>query len=325
MKYIAFVILTNLALISFSQKNKGGEKNHNSKELDLKKDFNISGKSVIKKSKQVALTKVALHFKKITNNQVYVGKGNDKVSASAWAILEGVSDQTFQSIADEFYKRLNDKLKAEGLAITDWNTVTSAKNFDKVNDKQIKKHWSNKNIGLINVYTANEGPHCKQVIGNPGIWSAYAKLGKELKSNPIALDIIIDFARFDLKMKQSGYYFRTTSANSNVYPQISIEKFSGANGFNTISTNLTAVGKYGEASIITMKKNIYFEDEFAQSIDSHSGKLPESMQKKISFGTNLTTGTFVINVDEEAYKTAVLNALDTYTDYMIAQIKLIRK
>lgn len=325
MKHILFSLIIGASIIGYAQKTKGGEKHKDGHSLDLKKDFNITGKSVVKKSKQVALTKVAIHFKKITNNQVYVGKGNDKVSASSWAILEGVSDETFQNITDEFSKSLTKKLEEQGISTLEWNTVASAKNYNKVSDKQIKKYWENKNVGLINVYTANDGPHCKQVIGNPGIWSAYAKLGKEIKANPVTLDIIIDFARFDIKMKQSGYYFRTTSANSNVYPQISIQNSNGATGFNVVTTNMTVVGKYGEATIINIKKNISFKDEFAKSIDSHNGKLPESMKKKISFGTNLTTGTFVINVDEAAYKIAVLKALDTYADYMIAQIKLIRK
>lgn len=334
MKKLAVVALAlTLVLNVNAQKVKGKSNHKDGTQLDLKKDFRVDGKGVAKKAKSVALVKVAVQFKSITKESVSIGKGQHVTSSHAYAILDGVSDATRQEIVNEFSASFSKKLETLGLSIKEWNTVTSSEKWIKVTDKQIKKTYQNKNEGLFEVFTANNGPHTKQVVGNPGIWGAYAKVGKDIEAKPITIDVIVDFASFNIDMKKSSKTSRagntettttTTSANANVTPLISIQSFNGATGFGMMTSNLTMVGKYGEACIITLRKDIIFNGDYAKSLDPYSGKIPVGMKKKIQFGSNIDTGTYIITADEQKYKEAVLKALDVYSDYLITKLKEIR-
>jgi len=316
-----------------AQKQKGQEKHKNATELDLKKDIKVTSKGVVKKSKGMALAKVALEFKTISKNSVYIGKGQKTSKSSAYAILGGVSEATMQSIADEFAASFTKKLEALNIPVKDWSTITSSEKWEKVTSKQIDKIYQKQEEGLMEIFTANNGPHTKQVVGNMGIWGAYAKLGKDIGANPVTLDVVIDFANFNMSLKKSvsstGYfdnkeYTTTYASNANVFPQISIETDNGGAGFNLLTTNMTVIGKYGEASIITLNKNVLFNGAYATSVDAYNGKMPTQMKKKISFGQGMSVGTFIIQANEAAYKKAVLDALDIYSDYIIEKIRLIR-
>lgn len=318
-----------LSILSFSQKGRGGEVSKDITSLDLKKDFNVSGKSVLKKSKVAGIVKGSLHFKGITSDLKYIGKGQQRTTAKSWAILENVSAQTLQEISDEFAQSFAKKIEGLGIELQNWQKITTAKNFAKINDKQIKKEKSNQSTGLVEIKTANNGPHLKPVIGNPGTWGALAKTGKDFGGNAITYDINIDFARFDIDAKRWRTHQKTyngtrtttyTSAEANVVPQICIESSNGAQGLGRINTNLTFVGKYGEATIIDLNKNIYTPTNFAKEIKSTNGVMPTRMKKMFTFNT-MTTGTFTVVADEQAYKKAVLEALDAYSDYLISVIK----
>jgi hypothetical protein len=301
------------------------DKKKKKEEVNISKDFEISGKSVLKKSKKAALVKVALHFKSISKQMVLAGRGTDRSSASAYAILEGVSEETQKEIVAAFYKSVATKLKANGFELVEWEAVKKAPSFAKVQEKAIDKYWEGKDVGYINVVTAHDAPHNKQIGGNPGIWKAYAKLGKEIGANPVTLDVIIDFAQFNMDVKAGGYKTKTVRASASVSPKITLQSFSGATGYNNIFSNFTMVGKYGEGSIISLKKNLGFPGDYATKIESFNGKVPASMKKRLTFGTSLETGTFIMHVDAQKYKTAVLSALDKYTDYLILKMKEVRK
>lgn len=326
MKKIILIIATIVVgTIANAQKVKGKEAHKDGTQLDLKKDFDVGGKSILKKADKAANVKFAIHFKTITNESVYIGGGQDVTKASTWAVLDGISDETLQSITDEFAKSFQDKLKTVGISSLEWNKITASEKWSNVEEKQIDKVFQNKNEGLMEIYTANNGPHAKQVVGNPGIWGAYAKVGKDVGANPITMDIVVDFANFNMDMKRrGGYGYTKISADSKVLPQISIQASNNAPGFGLMSTNMTTVGKYGEATIITLKKNITFDDEYAVSVDSYQGKMPIRMIKKISWGSTMTTGSFLITANEQKYKEAVLKALDVYSDYIIDIVKDIK-
>lgn len=294
--------------------------------IDMKKDFEVTAKGLIKKSETIVPVKVAIHFKTITNGKATVGKGQNRTSSTAWAILNGVSEETMQAIADEFATSLNNKLKDINLSIVDYEKVESTKIFPKIEEKQLKKYWDNKNEGAITIKTANGAPHNNQVVGNPGIWMSYAKLGKELKANPVTMDIVVDFANFNIKMKRNyGYSYTSTSASAQMFPEISIQASTGGTGFSIMRSNFTIIGKYGEASLISLKKDINFNHNIAESVEDYSGQIPASMKKMISFGQSLDTGSFVVNADEAEYKKAVLGALEEYADLILMKIKEVRK
>lgn len=314
--------------ISLSAQTRGTIEQHKSvDEINYKKDFDVAGKALIKKCQTAAIAKLALHFKTITNGKASVGKGQNRTTSVTWAMLDGVSEETMQEIADEFYVYVNQKLESElNIKTIGWDQVVAQeKEYSNIQDKQIDKFWDNKNEGAIVVKTANDGPHTKQIVGNPGIWGAYAKLGKALKANPITIDLVIDFAKFDIELsRRYGYSYTTTSASADIVPEISVQYMSGATGFNSMFSNVTFIGKYGEAGIVNLKKNINFPSNFATSIESYNGKMPESMKKSISFGSSLTTGTYIVKADDQLFKAAVLSALKSYIDVVFKKIKEIR-
>ncbi len=317
------MLMLVLATGALAQKGRGGEQGKDIESLDLKKDFDVSSPKLIKNSEVAGIVKGSIHFKSITSDLRYVGKGQDRTTAKAWAILEGVSEETLQEISDEFAASFAKKIASMGIEMKDWNEITSTSNYEKVNEKAIEKQKSNPSTGYIDIMTANKGPHVKPIVGNPGIWGALAKVGKDFGGNAITYDINIDFARFDIDAKRwrsagygSGYEFETTSAEANVLPQISIEAFNGAEGLGVVPTNFTMIGKYGEASIISLGKNIYVPVNYATDIATYQGKMPERMKRLFTFST-ITTGTFVIKADEAKYKAVVLQALDVYSDYLI--------
>lgn len=329
-RYLILLFVLILPITVSAQSNargRGGERSKNIESLDLKKDFDVAGKGLIKKSEVAGIVKGALHFKTITSDYKLVGKGQERETAKAWAILEGVSETTLQEISDEFAASFSKKIESLGIEMKSWDEIKSTDNFSKVQEKEIDKTKSTPATGLIEIKTANDGPNVKPIVGNPGIWGALAKVGKDFKGNPITYDINIDFARFDIDAKRwrspgygPGYDFVTTSAEANVLPQVSIEAYNGAGGLGVVSTNLTFVGKYGEANIITLGKNIYVVENYATDIDSYQGQMPERMKRMFTFNT-ITTGTFVIKADEQLYKKLVLDALDAYSDSLIEVIK----
>jgi len=308
---------------NYSPKNK---KKKNAEAIDMKKDIDVAGKSVVKNSKKAVAAKVALHFKTISVQAVTAGKGQNTSTARAYAILKGISDETRQSIANEFYNSLKTKLQTTGIPCIEYANITTAPSFIKMKEKEIDKYLEGKNFGYIDVVTANNAPYDKQIVGNPGIWKAYAKVGKEVEANLVTIDVVIDFARFEMEINShTGRSYKSTKASANVIPEILILTMNGATGYSMVRSGFAMIGKYGEATTININKNLNFPGDYSSSVDSYSGEVPANMKKKISFGTNITTGSFIVQANQESYKAQVLSALDKYSDYIILKIKEIRK
>jgi hypothetical protein len=325
-------VLIMASIIAFSQKGSNMENAVTIENINSKKDIKVDGKSIIKKSKNATLAKVAIHFKVITNGKSYIDKkafSTDNATESVtWAVLKGVSEETMQEITDSFYVYLNEQLnKKLNLPTLSWNQVEQAKAFQKINDKQIDKYYDSKKDGAFVIKTANNGPHTRPIVGNPGTWGAYTKLSKELKTNPILIDIIIDFAQFDIELyKHRGYKNTTTSTSANITPEITIEYFYSQGSYNAIMSGISVIGKKGgSAGTIYITKDIAYPMNFSTDIKSYDGKVPEGFKKRnFTFNNTMTTGTYVIEADEEKYKEAVLNALKTYVDVLIEKMLEIR-
>ena len=305
-----------------TERARGGEVASSFSEINVKKDFYNGYKKVVKKSKKAGLICGALHFKKITTSSVLLGKGQGRQTVKSWAILEGVSDQTMQEIADEFAVMFNKKIEAIGIETVDWSTVSGTKGFAKVTEKQNRKERTSAGYGHIVVKTANDGPYNRALNFNTA--GLYKKVGKEIGGEVMGYDIIVDFARFDIDAKRwrsagygPGYDFVTTNTSANVLPQVSIDLGAGSNGLtNSVPTNVNFVDVNGGASLTTLLKNIYLIENYATDIDSYKGQMPAAIKKGLQINTK-TTGTFVVKADEAKYKELVLKALDQYSDLII--------
>lgn len=313
--------------ITLGQKGRGGTVGKDMDNFNPEKDFYYRYSKAIKKTQNVGLVRGALHFKRITSDYKLVGKGQDRTTTKAWAILKGVSDQTLQEISDEFAISFSKKIAALGISTVDWTKIKASKGFQKLLSKQIEKQKSNTNVGFIDIKTVHTGPHTRQLLGNPGTINAYKKIAKETASDALTYDIIIDFARFNIDAERrksmgynSSYKFVKTSVSTNALPQIVIKNNNSAATFGMVATNLSLVTKNGGIATISLKKSIFYPENYALEMTSYDGKLPKGMKSLITFNT-MTTGTFVIKADEAKYKEVVLKALDKYSDYLIELIK----
>lgn len=295
-------------------------------------------RSPFKKVSEVALTSVNLRFKVATSEK---SVKRDAGSAISWAFLEGVDDALFQEIADAYYQRLAAKLKSKGFNVSD--KYKESKHYATLleksgnNERQTyKKSW-----GIANVYTANKGPY----IEFPVMMGAHTRLANELKYPVGQVLLTIDFAYIAQSIsKDTEYGFLSSSSNTvttktkaTIYPVITVEAVTeGAVMRGDGSYALFAGDNYGFCNaIIKNGQGVVSQAQYAEKIESAKG-MPESMKKFKSdvlgditaifsgglVGNGRATGEFTFNVkaNPEKYKTAVLDALDKYNDYLMAYI-----
>lgn len=296
-------------------------------EIHPKKDIKIGSKKLFKNEKRVALFKTALHFKVISNGVAMVGKGmSQRNFATTWAILEGIESEDMQDITEAYYVMLRTKLENMGVEVVDFETIQQAATFEKLSDSDSKRDWSNKSIGAVSVHTAFNGPITPPVEGNIAHWSKLGKLSKELGATAMFVDLIIDFAVFDIDFhRKRGMNYTSTSATANVIPEITIKPYYGGEtppyGYSPMNSGISIVPRYGMQGTLNINKNTLFPGGFADEIESFSGQMPKSMKRWISIGNelDLTTGTFVVRANPAQYRERVLHALEQYTDALLAK------
>jgi hypothetical protein len=328
-KISALVLLT----MSFVRMDNNPHNFQTVAETDMKKHVKLNGKKFFTKGDPVALFKTALHFKVISNGTAMVGKGMpERNFATTWAVLNGIEDHHMQEITDEYYAMLKRKIEALGVKVVEYETIAKTEAFGKLSDKDSRREWSSKSVGATQIYTAFNGPLTPPVEGNISNWSKLGKLSKEVRAHAMFVDLVIDFAVFDINFHRSrGLKYSSTSASSKIIPEISIKPYYGGEvppmGCSPAYSSLSVIPSYGNQGVISVNKNILFPGAFAENIDSYSGQMPKSMKRWISIGSelDLTTGTFVVHADPKLFKEKVMHALDQYTDLMLAKWKEVKK
>lgn len=293
-------------------------------DFEPKKDFYYRYDKVIKKSDKAGLISGSLHFKDITKGFVFLGKGQSRESVVSWAVLDGVSEQTMQEIADEFGQMMLRKIENLGITLIPDADITGAKKYDKVLEKSDKKERSKESLGRVKIKSANDAPYFKfNPLTTPGM---IAKVASDAGGDMIVYDIVIDFARFDIQASRwtnknygIGYDLVNTKTSADVMPQISIATTTGGGQTSQVATMLTFYNDKKLGSSISLGKNLYYEENYATEVDSYKGEMPAEIKNGLSLNTR-TTGTFVIKADEQKYKEVVLKALDKYSDYLMELI-----
>ncbi|MCS5490087.1 hypothetical protein [Algoriphagus limi] len=327
--------LITLMAMSFSLQaqdnatSRGGLSFASFNDFNPKKDIQFAYDKPIKNSTKAGLVKGSIHFKDITSGAVLLGKGQGRETVTAWAVLEGVSDQTRQEIADEFAASFQEKLASiGGLELTESAAFKSTPTYAKNSEKASKTEDNGKLIGQVKVKTADGMAYNRfDFVFTPG---PYSKIAKESGSDVYSYDIIVDFARFDIEATRwktdgygPGYDFINTKTSSNVMPQISIKQTNSADRTKLVNTNFTLINEKKQMANILLLKNLFYNENYATEIDAYNGAFPEEINKGISINTR-NTGTFVIKADEAKYKEVVLKALNAYADLIIEQIKAVR-
>lgn len=328
-KISLLVTMLALGLAAAAQDNaqaRGGQAFASFNDFNPKKDFDCGWSKPLKKSADAGLVKGSLHFKNITSGAVLLGKGQGRETVTAWAVLEGISDQTLQEIADEFAASFQKKFESiEGIGTVASSNFQNAKAYARAVETAGKTEDSGKLIGRVKVKTANGMTYNRfNPIRTPGI---YSKIAKEGGGDVYSYDIVVDFARFDIQASRwksdgygPGYDFINTKTSSDVMPQISIKQSNSADRMKIVQSNFSLTNAKKETSTVLLMKNLFYNENYATEIDAYKGEMPAEINKGISVNTR-TTGTFVIKADEQKYKEVVLKALDAYSDLLIAYIK----
>ncbi len=314
-----------LGQVKDMEKGRSYESGKSITDLDLKKDFDTQIK-ILKKNKKLIVLRGALHFKTIDVGAARIGKGQGATNSVSYAILEGVSETTKKEITQAYHDMLVRKLTALGYSFVDQNQLETSNKYEFLSEKAYDNDMGNKTIGRYQVATAGNYPVFKPAMGNMSVYQASLKMSKQLDVPLLSFDAIIDFARFDIDAKRwktpgygPGYDFQTTRSDVNILPQIGIQSYNGMQ-MNPISSGLSLTDENGRYDFVHLKKNMYVVENYATDIDTYQGKMPESMKRIVTINQQ-TTGTFVVKADEEKYKRLVLEALDAFSDYLIASIE----
>ncbi len=314
-------------------------------EKEIKQSFAPKGthRAPFKKAKEVALTSVNLQFKLATRQEQEKRKVGNIIT---WGFLEGVDDAAFQEVADEYYKRLASKLKENGFTVND--DYKNHKSYQKLvdNNTDLKRETNKKNWGIAKIFTANRAPYIEYPTGMMG---AHASLGNDLKMPVGQILITIDFIEITQNIAKGLSSFtlmdgssRTDKFETDMRPVIRIEGVTAG----SIGKALKGDGTYAKFTGDNWSySNAIFQNNFsitstvpyANDVEAAEG-MPESMKKfksdvvgdlvsifskgAVKSGRGNLEAIYTINANPEAYKKAVLDALDKYNNYLIAYIKM---
>jgi hypothetical protein len=311
-----------------------------SPDKEVKKIFAPKGthRAPFKKANEVALISVNLQFKLATRQEKEKrGVGN----VITWGFLEGIEDTLMQEITDEYYKRLESKLKENGFSLSE--AYKNNKSYQKLvdNNADRERETEKKNWGVAKIFTAYNAPYIEYPTGMMG---AHSSLGNDLKMPVGQLLITIDFIDINQTIKRGStdlWGYRTDKLETEIQPVIRIEGISSESFDKQFKGDGTYAkftgGNWSYCNAMLQRDYAITSDiPYVAELDKVKG-MPEKMKKiKSTFagdmasmfsggvvksGRGAAENTFMIYADPMAYKAAVLNALDKYNDYLLLYIK----
>lgn len=311
-----------------------------SSDKEVKKMFAPKGthRAPFKKTGEVALTSVNLQFKLATRQEKQKrGVGN----VITWGFLEGIEDTLMQEITDEYYKRLESKLKENGFSLSE--AYKNNKSYQKLvdNNADRERETEKKNWGVAKIFTAYNAPYIEYPTGMAG---SHSSLGNDLKIPVGQLFITVDFIDIEQAIKKGNtdlWGYRVDKFETDIQPVIRIEGISSESFGKQFKGDGTYAkftgGNWSYCNALLQRDYAIVSDiPYAAELDKAKG-MPESMKKfKSAFvgdmasmfsggivksGRGVAENTFMIYADPVAYKAAVLNALDKYNDYLLLYIK----
>lgn len=313
-------------------------------EKELKNTFAPKGthRAPFKKANEVALTSVNLQFKFATRQEQEKRKVGNIIT---WGFLDGIDDTLLQAITDEYYKKLGAKFKENGYSLND--SYKDHKSYQKLvdNNTDLKRETNKKNWGVSKIFTANNAPYVEYPTGMMG---AHASLGNDLKIPVGMVFITVDFIEISQNISKGLSSFtlmdgssRTNKLETDMRPVIRIEGVTAASmgkQFKGDGTYAKFTGGNWSYCNAMLKQGISLSSDipYADDVAAAEG-IPASMKKfKSDVAGDLTSifsrgavksgrgnleATYTIKANKDAYKKAVLDALDKYNDYLIAYIK----
>lgn len=315
-KKLIFFALTGLVFatsVSYSQTDVLKEANEY---LSVFSGSQNLDKKVLKEPAPQALVYIALKFRSASTGTTQTGFGKNVVRSAAYALLDGVDSVMCQTITDEFYKILLDKLKTAGVSTIPMEKIKASKKYQAfVAEKPALRNFNHKETGTSTVYSENHNDVFD--IGAAGM--KLYKMQQEFEAGMAYLRLTIDFVEFDMSIKDSYY---SVNATANVRPVIKITSLWSEAAFEGGSTGGLSMtnGKYTATTLFSNVKPIY--SPYEAEIKIYDEKVPEYAQKKRFFGGGgMQLGTFVVKPNQEAFHKAAIEGLTRYADYVAAIIK----
>ncbi len=249
------------------------------------------------------------------------------VKFSAIATLEGINDELFQEIADEYHKMLVERFEKLGLTVLPYSAIeaTTAYAALKAKGKTSTMH-SKKNWGVAKVFSGEQTPF---ITFNPVLpFGPHAKVAKELNAILFNSVVTLDFSHIGIKITQSGEsnYNKTrrtiyTEGKSSIVPALHIDGHTYGNNLmpryedNTYSASVLPRGLH--LLQIDLKPS-EIESPVNFAISAESCKRCPLNFKSGSFIKSSNLDTVVITADPESYKEAALDLLNQYLDQAFA-------
>ena len=300
----------------------------------LEKKYNVYAKGkVFSKASEVALLGANVRFKVASREMGETSsKADNWTKFASYAVLDGVSDATFQEIANEYEKMVVAKFKSIGISAKDYKEIQKAKSFPKLKEKQLKeKDNVRKSWGVARTFT----PRNQDLIdwGYADPFGPHLKVAKELDALLFTSLVTVDFCAIGVEVSQSGFTESGsgrrhvyTEGKSTVVPMIIIDGYTyPMKGMkmgedNTINLCVDEKGNPYHTKLDLNQSEIASKVDFATSVEKCDGCQPEFAKGRLKLMEN-TMGTVVIKADEQLYKKAVLDALQQYLDQVFMLYK----
>lgn len=305
---------------------------------EISKKYNLySQGDIFSKADKVAILGNNIRFKLASRQAEETSwKKEMYYKFAVYSVLEGLNDQVFQEITDEYYNMLKSRFESLGIEVVNYDAISEAKSYKKLKDKglreteDVKKSW-----GMAKTYNYSGLPYISW--DNAAPFGPQQKLPKELDAVLFNSLVTVDFAHIGIDIEQSGknYYGSNerviyTEAKSSVVPVINIDGYTyPSKGTEMLEDNtyifcLNPKGKQLNFKLDLNESNIESELVFASEVDRCDDCKPEFAQNYFQIMEG-GMGTVIVKADSEKYKKAVLDALEKYLDEVFVIIGNQRK
>lgn len=328
-------VMTALACVAFTIHTQAQEVTPK----ELKVAFAPKGthRTPFKKATEAELLSVNLQFKLATREEQEKRKVGNIIT---WGFLDGIEDNILQEIANEYYKNLETKFKANGISLT--NEYKESEQYQKLIERSadLSREVESKGWGISQIVTANNGPY----IEFPITAGPHAALGNKLKKPVGILFVTVDFIEITQNISKGISSFtlmdgssRTDKFETDMRPVIRIDgvtqvgkmrgdgSYARFNGDNWSYCN-PSLQNYAITSAVPYADDVQVAEELPERMKKFKSAVMGDLvsifsRGAVKSGRGNLEATYTIKANPQAYKKAVLDALDKYNNYLIAYIK----
>ena len=303
------------------------------KELEDKYGYYSNGK-LFEKNDDVAILGANVRFivaKRKTETTSW--KSESTVKFGAYAVLEGVSDEVFQEIADEYLEMLKMRFADLNMNVLPREELVNSKNYEKLKEKglneteNVKKAW-----GVAKTYSGGNGDYI--TWNNAAPFGPHTKVPAELKAVLFNSTVTLNFAFIGIQIDQETSRWANsktvyTKGEASVVPAVHVvghtynDKAVALIEDNTYNFAVDPKAKQNNIKLDLNISDIVSEINYAESTESCEGCEPEfakSYMKIMEAGI----GTIVVQADPVKFKEASLDALSKYLDEVFTLYKVER-